>query len=92
MHRNGLSTRLGTRLSICSAAVFLLAANLGAAAASSKLVEAVKNADKASTRALLAQNADVNAPELDGTTALHWAVRRDDVETTQLLLSKGANA
>jgi uncharacterized protein len=88
MYRNGLSARL----SLCSVAVLLLAANLSAAAAAGKLVDAVKNSDKVSTRALLAQNADVNAPELDGTTALHWAVRRDDVETTKLLLSKGANA
>ena len=84
MHRTGLS--------VCSAAVLLLAAHLSGAAASSKLVEAVKNSDRASTRALLAQNTDVNAAEIDGTTALHWAVRRDDVETAKLLLGKGANA
>ena len=80
-----------TGLSLYSAAVFLLAANLSAAAPANKLVDAVKNSDKASTRALLEQNADVNAPEVDGTTALHWAVRRDDLETTKALVSKGAN-
>lgn len=33
----------------------------------------------------------VNAPQADGSTALHWAVRADDLETTQLLLSAGAS-
>ncbi len=78
-------------LSVCSIAVLLLATNVSAAAPGSKIVDAVKNSDKASMRALLEQNADVNAPEVDGTTALHWAVRRDDLETTRLLVSKGAN-
>jgi ankyrin repeat protein len=32
----------------------------------------------------------VNAPQVDGATALHWAVRRDDLETTELLLTAGA--
>ena len=34
----------------------------------------------------------MNAPEADGTTALHWAVRADDLETTRLLLGAGARA
>ena len=37
------------------------------------------------------QQADVNAAEADGTTALHWAVHRDDLATVDLLLSAGAN-
>ncbi len=42
-------------------------------------------------RALLEQGAGVNAAEIDGTTALHWSVRQDDLETAQLLLRAGAN-
>jgi ankyrin repeat protein len=34
---------------------------------------------------------DVNAPQIDGTTALHLAVNRDDLETVDLLLRSGAN-
>ena len=34
----------------------------------------------------------VNAPEADGTTALHWACAADDVETVRLLLRAGADA
>ena len=43
-------------------------------------------------RALLKQQVDVNAAEADGTTALHWAVHRDNLETVDLLLTAGANA
>jgi ankyrin repeat protein len=33
----------------------------------------------------------VNVPEADGTTALHWAVRAEDLETVELLLRGGAD-
>src|SRR5262249_48330015 len=36
--------------------------------------------------------ADVNAAQVDGTTALHWAVNHDDLATTKALLAAGANA
>ena len=38
----------------------------------------------------LARKADVNAPQIDGSTALHWAVERDDLEMADLLLRAGA--
>ncbi len=41
-------------------------------------------------RALLQKKADVNAPQVDGTTALHWAVRYDDLDTADLLIRAGA--
>ena len=34
---------------------------------------------------------DVNAPQVDGTTALHWAAYHDDAETAALLVKAGAN-
>jgi uncharacterized protein len=68
-----------------------MAASLMAAGPSARLVDAVKNTDKASARALLEQHVDVNAPETDGTTALHWAARWDDLETAELLIRNGAN-
>ena len=72
----------------------LLVASLGAAGGEVlevPLVEAVKNADAEALRALLAQRVDVNTPEVDGTTALHWAAHRDDVDVAGLLIRAGAN-
>ena len=40
---------------------------------------------------LVEQHADVNAPQADGATALHWAVFRSDKEMVDLLLRAGAN-
>ena len=43
-------------------------------------------------RALLQQHVDVNAPQVDGMTALHWAAYQDDLEMAELLVHAGANA
>ncbi len=70
----------------------LLAASvLFAARVDSRLAEAEKKPDKAEVRALLQQHLDVNAPAIDGDTALHWAAYWDDLETAGLLLQAGAN-
>jgi uncharacterized protein len=52
--------------------------------------DAVKNGDKDALRSLLQKGANVNATEGDGTTALHWASYRDDLEAVDLLLRAGA--
>lgn len=64
---------------------------LSAPPADARLVQAVKNGDKAAAAALLQQKVDVNAPEADGTTALHWAVRADDAAMVDKLIAMGAN-
>jgi ankyrin repeat protein len=69
----------------------LLVFSLGAAGRPEPLVEAVRKADQAAVRSLLQRNADVNVAEIDGTTALHWAAYRGDLETAQLLVRAGAN-
>jgi len=56
-----------------------------------KLALAVKAGDKTAVQTLLQQRVDVNAPEVDGTTALHWAVRNDDIELVDRLIRAGAN-
>jgi ankyrin repeat protein len=55
------------------------------------LVDAVKQTNAAAVRTLLDRRVDVNAAEADGTTALHWAVHRQDAGTLELLISAGAN-
>jgi ankyrin len=61
-------------------------------AAGPSLVEAVKSGDRAAALAVLARGGDVNAPEPDGTTALHWAAHQNDLELVDRLLRAGANA
>jgi ankyrin len=48
--------------------------------------------DVTAVRALIAQKIDVNAPGVDGSPALHWAVRVDDAGMAKLLLGAGAQA
>jgi ankyrin repeat protein len=72
--------------------VILLSVTAMAAESDVRLSDAAKKRDQAAVRSLLQQKVDVNASGLDGTTALHWAVRADDLETAELLLRAGANA
>jgi ankyrin repeat protein len=46
--------------------------------------------DREAVRAALGRRADVNLPQADGTTALHWAAERDDVDLADLLIRAGA--
>src|SRR5437667_1634683 len=77
------------RLAGCSI-VMLVFVN-GVFAASADLADAVMKGNKAAVRSLLQKKADVNAAQSDGTTALHWAARLDDLEMADLLIHSGAN-
>jgi uncharacterized protein len=68
---------------------FLVVAG-AAAAERPALLDAAKGADPTAVRALLQKKVDVTVAEPDGTTALHWASYRDDVESADLLLRAGA--
>ena len=59
-------------------------------AAGSDIADAAMNKNKDAVRSLLQKKVDVNAPQVDGTTALHWAVRANDLETADLLIRAGA--
>ena len=71
--------------------VVLLSTGLAAAAERAALADAIEHRDTASVSKLLATGAGVNAPQVDGTTALHWAAYHDDAETVALLLRAGAD-
>ena len=61
------------------------------AAGKSDVADAAMKGDKAALRTLLQQKADVNAPQVDGATALHWAVFRGDLDMANQLIRAGAN-
>jgi ankyrin repeat protein len=69
----------------------LFAVGLHAARSNAPLADAAEEMDKAALRTLVAQHADVNAAQVDGMTALHWAAFRDDIEAAKLLVAAGAN-
>lgn len=56
----------------------------------SPVADAAMRGDRQAVRALLAGGADVNAPQGDGMTALHWASERGDIELARMLLGAGA--
>lgn len=55
------------------------------------LADAAERRDPAGVRSLLQTGVDVNAAQVDGTTALHWAAFNDDTESVALLLQAKAN-
>src|SRR5215468_1060282 len=61
------------------------------AAERATLADAAERRDQAAVRALLQKGVDVNASQVDGTTALHWAAYNEDAETVALLLRAKAN-
>jgi uncharacterized protein len=71
--------------------LLLGAISLSAAGSSARLADAAEQRDPSGIRALLEQHADVNAPQADGMTALHWAAYYDDLETVEFFVRAGAN-
>jgi ankyrin repeat protein len=87
----------GDRVRLLAAAGVVALAALGwsdraEAAGDTRLADAATRRDGAAVRALLALKVDVNAPDAQGTPALHAAVRLDDLDLAGLLLSAGADA
>ena len=88
MLRDGPRARLTAGGLLCG---LLAAAAPAAGNADLQLVQAARSRDGAAVAALLRQGADVNAPQADGATALHWAAHWNDLETMERLLAAGAN-
>jgi ankyrin repeat protein len=78
------------RLCVAALAVVVLAAS-AKAAGPAPLVDAAKAGNATAVRAELQKKADVNAPAVDGSTALHWAVHHNALEIVDLLIGAGAN-
>ena len=68
-----------------------LALSAWVSANESTVADAAMRGDRMAVRTLLKQGADVNAPQGDGMTALHWAARQGDAETAKMLIHAGAN-
>jgi ankyrin repeat protein len=86
---------MNARRFIAAAALAVLSAgavsSAAGAATRSLVADAAMNGDAAAVQTLLTQKADVNAPQVDGGTALHWAVYRDDLALVDVLLRANAN-
>ncbi len=94
-HRPSASSRLrpgNHAYWLCGLGVALLFAASQAVAADSLLADAVQALDRDGVRALIDGPADVNAAQVDGMTALHWASLYDDLDMAAMLVEHGADA
>ena len=86
MRWHGNETRMASLL-----ALLLLAGPVSAARQPAALADAAEKGDRARVQTLLKQGAGVNAPQVDGMTALHWAVYREDVASARLMIQAHAD-
>ena len=91
MMRAGISFVRRLSPALLAGALGVAATVSGVAAQEAALADAVQHGDTAAVRSLLARNADVDAKQGDGTTALHWAAYLNDAETTAALIRAGAD-
>src|SRR5881392_1520271 len=84
-----MANKMGVRYGIACCALVMSAAAYGAAP--SPVADSAMKGDKAVVRSLIAQRADVNAPQADGATAIQWAAYKDDLDLAGLLIAAGAN-
>jgi len=68
----------------------IVAGAAGSPAARAALVDLIQAGDRDSALAMIADGADVNAAQGDGTTPLHWAVYHLDTPLVAALLERGA--
>lgn len=85
------STRTQLKFAALVIAMSVAGTSLFAASPDMRLVDALKNSDKAAIKTLLPQRIDPNTIDLDGSTALHWAVRWNNLEAAEALIKNGAN-
>jgi ankyrin repeat protein len=69
----------------------LLCVSTFAVTVDSRIADAAMNSDHTAVSSLLKEKVDVNAPQGDGMTALHWAAFKDDLDLARTLVQAGAN-
>jgi ankyrin repeat protein len=87
-------TRKGLGRRVAPAALAMIAVGIGGvtgAAPTAEVADAAMRGDHDQVLELLEHGADANEAQGDGMTALHWAVRNEDVETARSLIYAGAN-
>ena len=82
---------MASRILVVSSLAAALTVGLSAAG-DVRLIDAVRAKNLERVRTLLTERVNVNAPQNDGATALHWAVHLDDLPTVDTLIRAGARA
>ena len=85
------STKRCTRWSVVVMLAMLAPSGVGGAQERPALSEAAKSQDVELLHSLLDAGVDVDVPQLDGATALHWAVYHDAPDLLEPLLDAGAD-
>ena len=88
--RSLVASAFRRKITTCAIALLLSTGSVYGASRA-PLADAAERMDRSRIRALLKQRADVNTPQIDGMTALHWATYQDDLELARLLMRAGAN-
>lgn len=91
IHSRQMTSMLTRRPIIVAMICLMCATSCFAAESKSPLADAVEKQNWKLAGQLLERDADVNAAQVDGMTALHWAVFHDKVELTKQLVSAGAD-
>jgi ankyrin repeat protein len=79
-----------TRAAGCAALLWVLIVTI-ASGAGSDVADAAQKGDRAAVQKLIQQKVNVNAPQVDGATAVHWAVYRADDQLLDMLIRAGAD-
>src|SRR5262249_1455598 len=84
-------SRMSKRIAAALAIMLCGVASAARAADGSPMADAVQRRDGAAVLQLVRSGTNVNAPQADGATALHWAAHWGDADTATRLIAAGAN-
>ena len=75
----------------CITVAILLSRTVHSSDICTLLADSAEQKDRAAVRILLDKGVDVNATQVDGMTAVHWAVYHDDLDMAKLLVAHKAD-